>query len=308
MTGVMRSDVRTAFVVLLHVSFTYFPVFLTAALPLSGWTLLFWLWFGFTKNGLINLMHECAHKLCFRSARANEVLGGWILAPLVLAQFDEYRERHWDHHRNLGTPGDPKIVYRTNVRGWKAFGLIARCLLGVEAVRRLTEKPSEPSVSRGPKHSTLSSRFVCVHLLFFGCLTIVALSFQGTLGRAILSVGVAYGFVYGYGLSSITVLAAAIRAIAEHQIGSDQSIREGAAALRNFRCNFLTRLLFGAYGFTDHATHHRRPDVPYYQLPALTATLSVTDSALMARSGYLATFVRLVFERTGKRGLVFPSE
>jgi fatty acid desaturase len=294
MTNTRRSDARTALVTFTHIGFTYLPVFLTAALKLDARVLLFWLWFGFAKNGLLNLMHECAHKLCFRRAWANEVMGGFILAPLVLTDFEDYRERHWDHHRRLGTPADPKLVYRTDVRGWNALKLVLRCFFGMEAIRRLTEKPSEQATSSGPKHSTLSWRLVSVHLLLLSCLAIVAFLFQPSANMAFASVAVAYGFVYAYGLSSITILSAAIRAIAEHQTGLKNDLREGSAALRNLKCNFLTRLLFGAYGFSDHATHHHRPDVPYYQLPALTASISATDSAFAFGEGYLTTFVRLV--------------
>ena len=294
MTDPKRSDARTAIVIILHIGFTYLPVFLAAAVPLDGRVLFFWLWFGLTKNGLINLMHECAHRLCFRRAWANEALGKWVLAPLVLTKFQEYRERHWDHHRYLGLLADPKVVYRTNVKGQNAVRLVVRCLLGIEAVRRLTEKPLGPSFSSKPKRSAQALPLVSVHVLFLTSLTFVAVLFQPTHGKAVVTVVVAYGFVYAYGLSSITVLAAAVRAIAEHQIRLEKDLREGSAALRNLRCNFLTLLLFGAYGFRDHATHHRHPDVPYYQLPAVTLRLSATDAEFVPGNGYIATFMSLV--------------
>jgi len=295
-----RSDARTGIVVFLHIGFTYLPVFLAAALGPSLWVVAFWLWFGLAKNGLINLMHECAHSLCFRRKWANEALGGLVLAPLVLTQFEEYRDRHWVHHRSLGTLSDPKIVYRTNVRGWSAVALFFRCLAGLEALRRLTETPVQPLAKSRAKHSVFSLRFVAIHTIFLACLGGVAVLFQPDLVRSIIAVATAYGFVYGYGLTSITVFAAAMRAIAEHQIDSGQCRREGDAALRNFRCNPITWMLFGAYGFSDHATHHSRPDVPYYQLPAITSTLSSNDEAFVPHRGYVTTFLRLVLGKEAR--------
>ena len=101
----------------------------------------------------------------------------------------------------------------------------------------------------------------------------------------------AYGFVYLYGVASWTVFAANLRAIAEHQVGADEARRVGDAVLRNFSCNVFTNLVFGAYGFSEHATHHRLPGIPYYRLPEATARLAVEDPLLAPRGGYLGTLV-----------------
>jgi fatty acid desaturase len=100
--------------------------------------------------------------------------------------------------------------------------------------------------------------------------------------------------VYAYGLGSLTVLAAALRAIGEHQVGADEPVIQGEAALRNLRCNVFTRLLLGAYGFGEHATHHAHPGVPYYWLPDLTRDLARTNANMVPKHGYLGTIRRLV--------------
>src|SRR5690606_21733954 len=127
---------------------------------------------------------------------------------------------------------------------------------------------------------------IAVHTCFAGSLFGVALLFQETLHLALVSSALAYGFVYAYGLGSLSVFAAALRAIAEHQLCDPTLARRGDAALRNLRCNPLTRLLFGAYGFAEHATHHGEPAVPYYELEARTHELSRKNPALSPTHGY----------------------
>jgi fatty acid desaturase len=290
---------KSALVVFSHFSFTYLPVYLAAAAPPGVHLIGLWLWFGICKNGLINLMHECAHQLTFRRSWANEFVGGALLAPLLLTDFKSYRERHWEHHRHLGTPKDLKLVYHTDIRGRRILSLAVRSVFGIEAFRRLTELPSNDAVSgkHASKQSGISLRTLIVQALFSASLLGVSLASQESTQMALVSAALAYSFVYAYGMLSLTVLAAALRAIAEHQIADGGAATEGTAALRNLRCNPLTRLSFGAYGFGEHATHHRRPSVPYYQLPALTAELARNDAAMVPGRGYLSTIVSLVLSR-----------
>jgi fatty acid desaturase len=292
-----RSDLKSALVVFSHLSFTYLPVYLAAAAAPGFHLVGLWLWFGICKNGLINLMHECAHQLTFRRSWANEFVGGAVLAPLLITDFKSYRERHWEHHRHLGTPKDLKLVYHTDIRGRRIVSLVLRSVFGVEAFRRLTELPTADAGKQATKRSGISLRTLTVQALFSASVLGVSLTRQESTQMALVSAALAYSFVYAYGMLSLTVLAAALRAIAEHQISDDGAATEGNAALRNLHCNPLTRLSFGAYGFGEHATHHMRPSVPYYQLPALTTELARNDAAMVPGRGYLSTIVSLVLSR-----------
>ena len=131
-------------------------------------------------------------------------------------------------------------------------------------------------------------------------LVVAAAAHDGT-GRVLAAAAVAYGFVYLYGLASLTVFAATLRAIAEHQTGDDDALDEGRAALRNFRTGPASRLVFGSYGFSDHATHHRRPSVPHYRLSEVTAALAAEEPALLPAAGYVATLRRLRREHAGMK-------
>ena len=98
-------------------------------------------------------------------------------------------------------------------------------------------------------------------------------------------------------MGTLTVLVAALRAIAEHQRAGFGGIVVGRAALRNIICNPLTRLIFGAYGFAEHATHHRWPELQSYRLAAATRELADSDPRLALQRGYLAILLALWLQR-----------
>lgn len=294
---VKRSDITSLGIVLAHVALVFAPVFLSATIGPSWWLLLFWIWFGFGMNGLLNLMHEAAHYHVFRSRAANDVLGRWILGPLSLADFDAYRQRHWDHHRHLGEPNDPKVTYHMDVRGHRMFELILRCLALVEAKCKFHQTRAGDDEPAPGRSFEWLLRVAIVQSLIGGALLLLACSRHPHDLRAVTTnVAGAYGFVYVYGLASLTVLAANLRAIAEHQIGSSDAAHSGAAALRNFSCGPVARLIFGAYGFGEHATHHHQPAIPYYRLPAATIELTAKDPRMAPVHGYLGTILSLVQE------------
>lgn len=290
-----RSDRASTWVVIANVAVVFGSVYLAAALGL-GWSFApLWLWFGLSLNGLLNLMHEAAHSLVFQNRRGSEILGRWVLGPLVLADFDSYRDRHWEHHKHLGEAGDTKDTYLANIRGWGLLVMFARCLILVEAGRKLAHQLHTKTPAPGPpkKIGDALARIVVAHALFGSSLLAVAWAAQRDLSRALVSAAAAYGLVYAYGLGSLTVFAATLRAVAEHQIGDDGSIEQGRAALRNFNAGPISRFFLGAYGFAEHATHHYEPAIPYYRLPAATEVLMKAVPGLTPRTGYLGTLRQL---------------
>jgi fatty acid desaturase len=89
-----------------------------------------------------------------------------------------------------------------------------------------------------------------------------------------------------YGLASLTLFIATLRAIAEHQVGGDHHGTSGDAALRNLQCGPIERLIFGCYGFAEHATHQRNPAIPSYHLAEATRELAIGDATLIPELSY----------------------
>jgi fatty acid desaturase len=300
-----RPDLRSLITVVCHLVLVVSPVYLAAFLGLSPWWLLFWLAYGFLMNGLLNLMHECAHYHVFSSRGGSDVLGRWVLGPLALADFDGYRDRHWKHHTHFGIDGDTKDAYLEDIRGVRLFTFFLRCLTLQEAFRKFRHqtakgeaKPEEPV-----KLLLWLGRAVVVQVLFFGSLLLFASLAGGrSWSRASLIAFLAYGFVYGYGLASITVFAATLRAVAEHQLEGGQTSSLRRAALRNFKCGPISWLILGAYGFAEHGTHHCEPSLPYYYLPQATVELAADDAELAPVHGYLSELATLTTLRLTSAG------
>ena len=106
-----------------------------------------------------------------------------------------------------------------------------------------------------------------------------------------------YFFVYLYGLASLGVFFSSLRAIAEHQLNEVDGKNEvivGKAALRNLKCNLLTNLIFGSYGFSEHATHHENPRVPSYNLKKFRKIIQTQREQMIPRVGYLETLKNFI--------------
>ncbi len=292
-----RSDVASWAVVTGHLALVLAAPLAAAAIGPSPLVVVAWLWFGLTFTGPLNLLHECAHRLAFRRRSSSDLLGRRVLGPLALADFDAYRERHWAHHRNLGLDGDTKDAYLVDIRGVGVLRLLLRCLSLREAVRKFRRQSpptgEELALGEGLGLGAVLVRTVVAQAVLAGAILAVAVAAHDGAGRILASAALAYGFVYLYGLAALTVFAATLRAVAEHQVGADDALAEGRAALRNFEAGPLSRLVFGSYGFANHATHHREPGVAHYRLASLTSGLAGSEPGLRPHRSYVSTLWRL---------------
>lgn len=297
-----RSDLISVGVVGAHLTFVLAPVFAAAYWGSLAWLLAGYLWFGLTQNSIANLMHEAAHRMVFHKPRWSDALGHGILAPFFLTDFERYRRRHWVHHCHTGTKDDTKEAYLIEVRG--VIGLlsfVARCLIGLEAVRRFTGSLKK-NEHVAPLTSVEARRgLVCLvvfQAVLAGALFLTALwASNGQFFQAVLQSLLAYGVVYIYGMMTWTILLSTLRAIAEHQIvpGDESAVEPGSkAAIRNLAPTLISRALLGSYGFCEHGTHHTYPTVPYYRLTSATATLSTTNPALAYGSSYWGVLARAI--------------
>lgn len=294
-----RSDAISAAVVSVHMIVVLSPVFVAAALG-PGWhTVAWWVLFGLSMNGILNLMHECAHTHVFRHRGWSDVLGKRIIAPLVFADFDAYRRRHWDHHRFIGEEGETKDTYLIDIRGLGLFRAFARCVFMAAAVRKFFGQQVGRTAGSGGRRWLIN--LAVFQLVFAVTLVLTARAFNPDRGwaTAVQFAAAAYAIVYVYGLMSLTVFMASLRAIAEHQVYDAASARSGYAALRNFTCNPLSRFLMGAYGFGEHYTHHRAPAIPYYRLRAATTEMAQEDPSLRPEKDYFTVIAEILTRPKG---------
>lgn len=260
----------------LHVGFVIAPLALAVATPLGWGHLLLWIWFGVSAHGLVLMLHETAHYSLFKRKSWCRFWGVWILGPFFFSDFEVYRQRHWIHHRETGGAGDTKLTYRQSIQGWRGALCFVRALFLVDALRgvyRQLFQLRELSAPSGSAQSVAKVRIaplllmqLCLMLVFLGG----AFLASGDIQEAIIRAVFAYAFVYAYGIASLTVLVATFRSIAEHKRIGIVGAPVQEAALRNMKASAIDRLIWGAYGFVEHATHHLDPTIPSYQLAAAT--------------------------------------
>ena len=63
------------------------------------------------------LNHEAWHRHLSASERLNDILSGWILSPLLVADFEVQQRNHLQHHAYLGEDADPDgQLYRMSTK------------------------------------------------------------------------------------------------------------------------------------------------------------------------------------------------
>jgi len=291
---VKRADLISLLVVIGHLSLTVLPVYVAAYSKLGWLTVACWIFFGGAANGIANLMHECCHYHVFKRKKGSEILGRYLVAPLLVADFESYRERHWAHHKHLGVEGETKDAYLIDIHGKNLFLLLIRSLFMLEMFKKFA-KQINPETVHDEVHKDYHwlRTTILFQTIFFSTILLTAYVGHPVWRDALIHGSLIYAFVYCYGLISLTVFMADLRAIAEHQLNADQGAQEGYAALRNFKCNLFERFFFGAYGFGEHYTHHKIPGIPYYHLKEATENISSKDNTLEPLNSYLGTLKKL---------------
>jgi fatty acid desaturase len=158
-----------------------------------------------------------------------------------------YRERHFVHHRALGTQNDTKDVIFTSIRGKDFVRFAIDTLLGFRFIRMVKTYSKSQSGSRDWVHLvTLAS----VQLVILGAFTAVS--------------HWSFYFIF-WMLPFVTVLQffAALRAIVEHQPRPSEGPHPFT---RRLDPTWMDRLLFCRAGFDYHWIHHDYPGVPFFNL------------------------------------------
>jgi fatty acid desaturase len=294
-----RSDVISLCITSLHIVAVMSLVYLNIIFPFHWWLTIIWtLVFGISMHGILHIMHETGHNHIFKHKSWNEMLGNWVLGPLFFTNFEVYKVRHWGHHTYIGVEGETKHAYFVNIKGINFFLFIIRSFLMIEAFRRFAHqfKDSNSKIKSQAKVNWMV-RTIITQSIFMGSLLLCALLVtHNDIWRSIILFIISYAS-YMYALMNVTIIVSTLRAIAEHQINSDGSTTVGFAAIRNFRSNIFTRYVFGAYGFSEHLSHHRFPAVPYYNLPKVTKENSAQNAEFIPKPGYVSTLFKIILDK-----------
>ena len=69
------------------------------------------IWLGFWIHALSLFVHEGAHGNLCENKKINDVLSSFLSIFLLSMNIKEYRVKHWEHHKHLGTINDAENSY-----------------------------------------------------------------------------------------------------------------------------------------------------------------------------------------------------
>src|SRR5262245_57454539 len=88
---------------------------------------------GSAQHGFGLIAHEGAHRLIVPDHRGlNDAIARLLFAAPILLPFSLYRERHFAHHRFVGTRDDTKELYQRELAGWHLPLEVIRSLCGLD--------------------------------------------------------------------------------------------------------------------------------------------------------------------------------
>jgi fatty acid desaturase len=236
---------------------------------------------GGAQHGLSQVAHEAAHRLVVPSSpRRNDMVGRWFFAAPVMIPFSLYRQRHFAHHRDVGTIADTKFLYRCRIKGFALLREIALSLSGTDYAKQVFSVLARflrPSTGTEPAAATVSIVPDLVAIAVTQLAIASALTTFNVWYYPLLWVvpNMTWGMFFGK-----------IRSMAEHQPlqadayknpGSPFFLETATPCLRSVRANWIERFLFSKVNFHYHSEHHLWPGISYQHLPKLQAKLELTS-------------------------------
>jgi fatty acid desaturase len=201
------------------------------------------------------LNHEAWHRHLSASERVNDVLSGWILSPLLVADFEVQQRNHLQHHAYLGEDADPDgQLYRMSTKTFVLM-LLGRAMV-IPYLLKIAGLRQEASANRTTERLLRGSsllRIALVHGIWFVAVAGGAwLVTGGDLASAAMAV--LFGYLLPLMLASFMI---AIRGHREHYV--DEATAKTVTC--DTDCVFIERWLM-LEGVQRHACHHLFPEIP----------------------------------------------
>lgn len=221
------------------------------------------------------VMHDCGHGTLFRSRKNNRWVGEFLGAVTGI-DFNQFRQMHFEHHRDYGKANDPQGFHYIGIADMSraAFAWhVCKPLIGINLRYVFTETYLHPN---NMIRMVRSGRFLFIVPLQLGLLA--ALTDFGLHWWAALLPPIS-ATTFGLFFSQL-------RGIAEH--GVDDANKQIGFA-RSHMPMLWDKLLLYDLNFSFHEEHHRYPHIPSNHLPALHNAIGYT----LPNSGMLHTLKAL---------------
>jgi fatty acid desaturase len=239
---------------LLHIALDWSCLF--AAL----WAVMLWGWWaapvsllviGNRQRALGNVLHDCAHRNVSRRSQVNDLIARTLVAPLLFADFEQYRKTHLAHHMHLGHPqNDPDYM---------------SCAGGTRNCWRETFRANviNPRLWGSTLVGDFAKPLVAQKLLYIALWWTVLLVCIGLIaGWQTSGVFLALWFA---ARATVFFLITLFREMCDHFGRTSGGIFQYS---RDITARCVLRYIVHPKNNGYHLTHHLLPTVPYYHLPA----------------------------------------
>jgi fatty acid desaturase len=214
---------------------------------------------GGRQMGLGVIVHECGHRILFKTPWLNRFCGTWLAGYPVFSDMDSYMRGHLLHHRNAGTRDDPDLsnyrdypIPRSRLRrkiwrdvsgqvGWRRIKSIGQAIGGFSSLQPATR------------------RYV-IRSLAANTLLLVILAVAG------------YAWIYGLWVIAFMtshMLVTRLRQIGEHAAVPDRYDPDPRSNTRTVYTSWLDRLFIAPFSISYHLEHHLLASAPIYRLRKL---------------------------------------
>jgi fatty acid desaturase len=276
---------RELLVAMLHLAGCWAVVFAVLALvdahP-SWWTaLLALVLVASRQHAMLSISHDCTHATFVSGRSWNERVGIFLCSSPVASPYFSTQAHHMEHHRALGSPGDPDAELHQGPDKQSRGGLLVHflsALCGGYAVRTLFRRPAVV-VGTAQRNRDLRNILVSQIVLF-------------ALMTALFDWWV-YPFFWALPLGTLTVFLHLTRSFCEHALLPGEESRY-AGRLVSFESNPVERFFLSPYYFNYHAEHHLFPFVPGPHLAKASRRLREHPAApeVVYRQSYLGLIRR----------------
>jgi fatty acid desaturase len=215
------------------------------------------IWLGFWIHALSLFVHEGAHGNLCENKKINDVLSSFLSVFLLAMNIKEYRVKHWEHHKHLGSTNDAENSYFNSL----SFKNLLKFLTGYWAlIVLLNLNNKKKSINYYTKiifllvHGLILSNIIFIEnyklFIFYTLSFFIFFPFFGTI-RQILE---HRNYTANNSTNYFTV---------DH--GENNKI---------FKDNFFSRY-FGAAGFNRHLLHHINPNISYTKFDDFEKSLAL---------------------------------
>lgn len=203
------------------------------------------IWLGFWIHALSLFVHEGAHGNLCENKKINDVLSSFLSIFLLSMNIKEYRVKHWEHHKYLGTINDAENSYFNSL----SFNNLLKYLTGYWALIVL--------LNLNNKKKIINYYTKIIFLIVHGAI----------LSNIIFIENYKLFIFYTLSFFILYPFFGTIRQILEHRNYTANNSTNYFAVdhgenTKIFKDNFFSRY-FGAAGFNKHLLHHINPNISY---------------------------------------------